>query len=195
MLERIAGALHYLHSHDPPLVHRDIKGANIVVKNGEPQLTDFGLTTFSNSFTVSAERAGDGTYQFQAPETFPPAPRPSDLNGETNQEQEASTEEAEDEMEVTVVFDERRRLLAPPCDMYSFACLCFQVYALTMPWKNEEQVSVAYKVTHGRRPPRPAGNVIPDPVWSLMQECWPQEPQRRLTSGAAQDKLRDMLNP
>jgi len=37
-------------------------------------------------------------------------------------------------------------------------------------------------VTHiieGRRPPRPAGPVLTDDLWGLMQNCWNQEPKLR----------------
>ncbi|KZT29114.1 kinase-like protein [Neolentinus lepideus HHB14362 ss-1] len=40
MLEHVAGALSYLHSHDPQIVHRDVKGGNVVISAGEPRLTD-----------------------------------------------------------------------------------------------------------------------------------------------------------
>jgi hypothetical protein len=43
VLSALLGALDYLHSHSPPLVHRDIKPGNIILRSdGRPYLVDFG---------------------------------------------------------------------------------------------------------------------------------------------------------
>jgi hypothetical protein len=34
-------------------------------------------------------------------------------------------------------------------------------------------------VIQGERPPRPADPTLTDDVWTLMQQCWDQEPQLR----------------
>ncbi|TFK53486.1 kinase-like protein [Heliocybe sulcata] len=204
MLERIAGALSHLHSHDPPIVHRDLKGRNIVMWQGEPRLTDFGITTFSQSFTVTSEKPGDGTVQFQAPETLKPedqddAPdKPKDSSGKTEDEMTSDSERLDasgDDIPSDTRFDEQRRQLTPACDMYSFACLCIEIYTLRLPWGDLNNITVATRVLQNRRPPRPAGDTVPPAVWSLIEACWPQEPQDRLTSDAVQHALRAMLEP
>eukprot|EP01047_Picozoa_sp_COSAG01_P056094 COSAG01_NODE_6320_length_3737_cov_2.088785_3_plen_181_part_00 len=58
----VAQALRYCHSHQPPVIHRDIKSANVLIDEvtGAAQLCDFGL---SSSAVVTA-----GTPSYMAPE-------------------------------------------------------------------------------------------------------------------------------
>ena len=45
--KQILQGLHYLHSHNPPIIHRDLKCDNIFVNgnNGEVKIGDLGLAT------------------------------------------------------------------------------------------------------------------------------------------------------
>lgn len=60
--------LDYLHTHKPPVVHRDIKGANILIDDGFcAKLADFGcskISTVTTSFTTL------GSVPWMAPEVF-----------------------------------------------------------------------------------------------------------------------------
>ncbi|TFK53490.1 kinase-like protein [Heliocybe sulcata] len=163
-LERIADALSYMHRHDA--VHKDLKLLNIVVDdNLEPCLTDFGITTFASSRTVSREPGSSGSCRWMAPEVFR---RP----GETDA-------------------DVRNRVTAA-CDMYGFACVCLEMYTLKYPWhdiRSEEEVEI--NVLAGERPPRPDG--IPDEVWSIMESCWVQDRQDRMKSEDAHKAFAAML--
>jgi WD40 repeat protein/tRNA A-37 threonylcarbamoyl transferase component Bud32 len=63
-LEQAAEALEHLHTHDPPVVHGDVKPANLILtSSGRVVLVDFGL---SSSPTDDPRRAG--TAGFVAPE-------------------------------------------------------------------------------------------------------------------------------
>ncbi|KAF9512216.1 hypothetical protein BS47DRAFT_1102295 [Hydnum rufescens UP504] len=45
LCEDVARGLRYLHEHDPPIIHGDLKGANVLVAlNGRAALCDFGLS-------------------------------------------------------------------------------------------------------------------------------------------------------
>ncbi|KZT29110.1 kinase-like protein [Neolentinus lepideus HHB14362 ss-1] len=178
ILERIANALRCMHNHKPPLIHKDLKQGNIVVNDdGEPCLTDFGISTFSSSFTISNEYASSGTLRWMAPEIL------EDPNT-TNQQ--------------------IRERITPACDMYAFACVCYETYTLKSPWQGEivdgqprmlSDVQIREKVLAGMRPSRPPGDVIPNEVWLLMEKCWVNDPQIRMTAAAAQKDLADMLSP
>jgi len=64
----VAAGLHYLHSHNPPVVHRDIKGANLLVASDfSVKLADFGCSKChedTQSFTTL------GSIPWMAPEVF-----------------------------------------------------------------------------------------------------------------------------
>ncbi|MHC5080579.1 MAG: protein kinase domain-containing protein, partial [Planctomycetota bacterium] len=68
MAKKLADALH--HAHENGVLHRDVKPGNIIVtKEGEPQLTDFGLAKdveAESSMTVSGVTIG--TPQYMPPE-------------------------------------------------------------------------------------------------------------------------------
>ena len=63
-LAQVAEALTHLHSHDPPVVHGDVKPANILLaKGGKVVLVDFGLAA-----SGAARAQAKGTLGFVAPE-------------------------------------------------------------------------------------------------------------------------------
>ncbi|XP_060206737.1 probable serine/threonine-protein kinase WNK10 isoform X2 [Lycium barbarum] len=66
---QILQGLHYLHSHNPPVIHRDLKCDNIFINgnNGEVKLGDLGLATIMEQPTA---RSVIGTPEFMAPELY-----------------------------------------------------------------------------------------------------------------------------
>src|SRR5262245_49180478 len=62
-VRQAAAALDHLHAHDPPIVHGDVKPANLVVKRtGQVVLVDFGIAR------AAGIRSRQGTRGFVAPE-------------------------------------------------------------------------------------------------------------------------------
>ncbi|KAM3321505.1 putative serine/threonine-protein kinase WNK10 isoform X1 [Capsicum chacoense] len=66
---QILQGLHYLHSHNPPVIHRDLKCDNIFINgnHGEVKLGDFGLATI---MWQSTAHSVIGTPEFMAPELY-----------------------------------------------------------------------------------------------------------------------------
>ncbi|OMO79851.1 hypothetical protein CCACVL1_13372 [Corchorus capsularis] len=66
---QILKGLHYLHSHNPPIIHRDLKCDNIFVNgnSGEVKIGDLGLATVMQQPTA---RSVIGTPEFMAPELY-----------------------------------------------------------------------------------------------------------------------------
>lgn len=70
----IAKGLEYLHTHTPPIIHRDCKSSNILINRaGQAKVGDFGLARVKNS-TRSMIRSLVGTVNWQAPELWSPKP-------------------------------------------------------------------------------------------------------------------------
>lgn len=76
LLRDAASALAYLHEQTPPIVHQDIKPANILIAdNGSYMLTDFGVSTKAK--TTMAQESDEekmlqsaGTFPYMPPEKF-----------------------------------------------------------------------------------------------------------------------------
>lgn len=69
--ESVAAALDHLHSHVPPICHRDVKPANILIGPNGPVLVDFGLATRRETLVAA------GTRHHLAPELAGPHPAPA----------------------------------------------------------------------------------------------------------------------
>jgi len=60
------------HAHQAGVIHRDIKPENILMIDGDPVISDFGLgrRLFSESTTLTMTNVGMGTFAYSAPEQF-----------------------------------------------------------------------------------------------------------------------------
>ncbi|CEF65993.1 Serine/threonine-protein kinase tousled-like 2 [Strongyloides ratti] len=78
IMMQIVSALKYLSERKPPVIHYDLKPANILLKSGttsgEIKITDFGLSKImenaDDSDNIELTSQGAGTYWYLPPETF-----------------------------------------------------------------------------------------------------------------------------
>ena len=68
----IAYALHYLHEHEEPIIHRDVSAPNVLLEalpggTWRAKVSDFG----SANLARLAQTLGEGALMYSAPETFP----------------------------------------------------------------------------------------------------------------------------
>jgi serine/threonine protein kinase len=67
----VAAALQHLHTQSPPVVHRDLSSANVLLAKGwQPRVCDFGLSRRKEASALAASAAGDGTPAYMAPEVL-----------------------------------------------------------------------------------------------------------------------------
>jgi tousled-like kinase len=74
MLQIFSG-LKVLHTAEKPIIHYDLKPANLLIKRGEIQITDFGLSKIApnrSDHHVELTSPGSGTYWYLPPESFAP---------------------------------------------------------------------------------------------------------------------------
>merc|ERR1719231_497790 len=65
-----------------------------------------------------------------------------------------------------------------PCDVYSYAILCWEMFTWSIPFPDHSPIQVAIAVaTKGLRPELPSN--APPALAELVQRCWEQDAWRR----------------
>ncbi|KAK7019397.1 hypothetical protein VNI00_018086 [Paramarasmius palmivorus] len=73
-------------------------------------------------------------------------------------------------------------------DIYSAGCLFYEIITGLVPFHDlSKEAAVLLAILQGKRPSRPLDGVVPDELWSLMNDCWNSDPTSRPT---AEDILR-----
>ncbi|KAE9388623.1 kinase-like protein [Gymnopus androsaceus JB14] len=124
---QIAEGLFYLHELDPPVVHGDIKGANILISDDRRCcLADFGLSVLdTQSMNPTHTASVQGSLRWLAPEFINPTPLPN-----------------------------AGRLTSR--DIYAFGCTVFEILTGRPPFSHHNlDISVAIDVLKGVRPVLP----------------------------------------
>ncbi|TDL17582.1 kinase-like protein [Rickenella mellea] len=160
MLADVARGLEYLHLFEPTVVHGDIKAANVLVTPSTTAcLADFGLASLRDSQGSTWDTTTEkaaGTLRWQAPELLL-----GDENGET--------------------------ILPNRCsDIYSFACLCIEVFTGKAPFMEiSRDTVVVMTIMQKKTPKRPTDDLsgigLDDSMWNIMEQCWQSEPTLRPT--------------
>ncbi|KAK0485347.1 kinase-like domain-containing protein [Armillaria luteobubalina] len=151
-LIQIAEGMKYLHNHNPPIVHADIRGANVLVMDDlRCCLSDFGLSLFAESQVLdSSSRMRKGSIRWLAPEYMD-----------------------------STLFDQSYLTAR---DVYAYGCTVIEIFTGKPPFNNIKfEAGVMYEVlTKQNCPPRPPLDVFPnDLLWSFVTRCLATTSSRR----------------
>ncbi|KAK9832963.1 hypothetical protein WJX74_003058 [Apatococcus lobatus] len=145
----VASALEYLHQLQPAIAHLDVKPANVMLKNGEAKMVDFGLATpIASTHTSPQGKAYEHlglTRHFAAPERFVQLP---DSYG-------------------------KQDTIGVKADVYSFGLLLYFLWSCQEPWQAElnsfgwTQELQRRIVEEGERPRLP--NTMPQEVAEVVE--------------------------
>ncbi|KAK0437589.1 kinase-like domain-containing protein [Desarmillaria tabescens] len=162
----VANGLDYLHSHKPPVIHADIRGANILV-NADFRccLADFGLA--KAVMTCGFGSYGDsrkGSSRWLAPELL-------QVDASSNWQYQTFR------------------------DIYAFGCTVIEIFTGRIPfWNIKQDIAVMLAVwQNDLRPARPSYDELPyDSVWSLVELCWSRDVHRRPSSSSLVAQLTNL---
>jgi len=162
MVRQIARGLEYLHGHS--VVHGDLRGSNILIDaDGHPRLCDYGLAFIIEPSEFTSIKTA-GACRWTAPEIMNP---PED----------------------TSYADDPLALFTKESDIYSFAMTVLEIFTGKIPFSQKKNdSSVIFSVLDGGRPEL-VSLQDQESLKVLVQECWEQEPSRRPTSRAVNERL------
>jgi len=163
----VALGLEYLHGEN--IIHGDLKAVNILVSPSRRAcLSDFGLATAGDSKptvrTYMSTSQATGTLRWQAPELL--------LDTDTDSRTTFAT------------------------DVYAFAMVCYEMFSGTYPFHEiANDFKVILAIQQGKRPSPPSHDLSRVRGWSdeilhLIEACWTEKPQDRLSAGHIVEKLR-----
>ncbi|KAF8292356.1 kinase-like protein, partial [Clavulina sp. PMI_390] len=156
----IASALDYLHVMNPPVIHGDLHGRNILIDDEEKGLLcDFGQSRIKHEQTRSiTDITEGGKFRYLAPELL------------------ANTTSAGYKFRTT-----------PASDCYAFAMTMLELATLNKPFAEFENEQAAFHAAEqGYRPQRPPqeafgelGEQQTDMLWALCTSMWDHDPAKR----------------
>ncbi|THH29185.1 hypothetical protein EUX98_g5002 [Antrodiella citrinella] len=161
-LFQIASGLAYLHSED--IVHGALRGSNILIDSkGSALLTDFGMARIIQLVAETYATMPTSTIRWQSPELLDPDAFQLEYSSPTI-----------------------------ASDMYSFALTCIELVTMKQPFSDLTDYKVVAAVVRGKRPERPKfddGGEILEDLWTVISDCWEQNPSRRPTAGDVVNRI------
>ena len=150
-LLQIAIGMNFLHTNNPPILHRDLKSLNILLTNDmkkssditDVKIADLGLSITYEKNNNLMERVG--TCHWMAPEVI--------------NSQRFSTK----------------------ADVYSYGIIIWEVCTREMPYDYIDKDNILFKVSVRRERPnlKRIPNDTPKQLVELMQKCWDHDPNKR----------------
>ncbi|KAJ3975898.1 kinase-like domain-containing protein [Lentinula raphanica] len=155
LIAQVADGLQYLHGLDPPVIHGDIRGANILITDDcRCCLADFGLALMAESHSYKEKSLSfRGSIRWMAPEILDP----------------------------TLYHPSRPRTSR---DIYAFGCTVVEILTGNPPFPDiRYDVAVISRVLRGYKPQIPASltSISPD-LAELIYRCWDPVPSERPTA-------------
>ncbi|EMD38701.1 hypothetical protein CERSUDRAFT_82975 [Gelatoporia subvermispora B] len=164
-----AKGLEYLHQKE--IVHGNVRCANILVNSqGEACICDFGMAKAIEDITenpASATLTKAGSARWLAPELI------------ENEDVTSPTQAT---------------------DIYSFAMAMLECYTLQVPFANLKRDAHVIRDIIGKKvkPARPkdtgAQRWISDAIWSVMQDCWQYDPDKRPVMGDVVRRIEECVH-
>jgi serine/threonine protein kinase len=170
ILYQCAAGLYYLHSQEKPIIHRDIKSLNVLVKGQilnehseiEAKLSDYGSAKIIKQFSpITITGGAVGTVQWTAPEIL--RVDPYDLK----------------------------------CDIYSFSILIWEVFTSRVPYEELKLQDYQLSGKVGFEKIRPELKYLqeatPEEIKNLMIQCWNDNPSNRPDSKYLIESIKNIL--
>jgi len=163
----VASGLAHLHGLSPPILHRDVKAANVLIRQSEVGGALFGVAVLTD-FGISFSRvAAAGTPTYMAPELL--ATLDTGIGGGAA----ASS------------------CISRAADMYAFGTLLWSLLSGEEPWEGWRIVDIKSSVCAGTRPEvSKLRSDTPKSVLECLNACWRGEPGTRLSAVQAHTTLR-----
>ncbi|EKM55002.1 uncharacterized protein PHACADRAFT_255288 [Phanerochaete carnosa HHB-10118-sp] len=152
--------------HDKNVVHGDLHVRNILIDaDRHVRLADFGLSDFSDASSASINSAS--AVRFMAPEILHPEK-----------------------------YGLQHMRHTPESDIYSFAMCTWTIFDGNVPFHDYSAVRATLAIIEGKRPSQyTTTHPLPEPLWSLMNLCWHEQPRDRPKFPDLYRRLRRMIHP
>lgn len=151
----ICRGMSYLHQCKPPVIHRDLTAKNILIdRYGRLKITDFGLSKTKQCVSVSlrTQNGGGGTIEYLAPEV---------VRGMKNQTEKV--------------------------DVFSFGVVLWEIMTSKIPWMETGLSSIQVVTRVHQQGSKAVREAMPLPddahpeLVRLVQDCWEEDPDARLS--------------
>ncbi|KAF9460306.1 kinase-like domain-containing protein [Collybia nuda] len=166
----ICAGMGYLHNLEPPVVHGDLKGENILVDDdGHAVISDFGL---SNEILDTAQNTVGGSLRWIAPELLFDVDREGEDKGGCEN-------------------------LTPSnaSDVWAFGCTVYEILIGRLPYHSRQfDWAIIQDIMRGVGPLRPDDMLIHESIElsSLLEACWSLQPCDRPTMAEIAPRLSDV---
>lgn len=200
----------YLHSHHPPICHRDLKSSNLVVDDHwVVKVTDFGMSRIVperiQEQGLGDENMRDSEYSIRESSSFSQNDslnsRPtlgSTSNSNTSNASNAVPLEMTSNLGTTawcapeLLTASSKTRYSIKVDVYSFGMVLWELWEKKRPFEElTSRFDIMDAIRAGKRPP--ISDNCPPPFKSLIQRCWQTDPFRRPTFNYIVRYIKDEL--